>query len=157
MSIQSEIDRIKAGKADAKAALIERGVDPGDATIDEYGNQIRAIPTGVTSFKGRTGAVTPQAGDYTADMVGARPDTWTPTADDVGAVPTTRTVNSKPLSEDIALNAADVGARAASWMPTAADVGADAAGAAQTALDSAKTYADEAIAAAITGAIGGSY
>ena len=71
MSIQSEIDRIKAGKADAKAALIERGVDPGDATIDEYGNQIRAIPTGVTSFNGRTGAVEPQAGDYTAQMVGA--------------------------------------------------------------------------------------
>lgn len=71
MSIQSEIDRIKAGKADAKAALIERGVDPGEATIDQYGNQIRAIPTGVTSFKGRTGAVEPQVGDYTAQMVGA--------------------------------------------------------------------------------------
>ena len=73
MSIQSEIDRIKAAKADAKAALIERGVDPGDATIDEYGNQIRAIPTGVTSFNGRTGAVEPQAGDYTAEQVGALP------------------------------------------------------------------------------------
>lgn len=73
MSIQSEIDRIKAAKADAKAALIERGVDPGDATIDEYGDQIRAIPTGVTSFNGRTGAVEPQAGDYTAQMVGAAP------------------------------------------------------------------------------------
>ena len=42
---------------------------------------------GVTSFKGRTGAVTPQEGDYTADMVGARPSTWTPTASDVGAIP----------------------------------------------------------------------
>ena len=41
---------------------------------------------GVTSFNARTGAVTPQAGDYTAGMVGARPDTWTPTAADVGAV-----------------------------------------------------------------------
>lgn len=71
MSIQSEIDRIKAGKADAKAALIERGVDPGDAPIDEYGNQIRAIPTGVTSFNGRGGTVKPHAGDYTAEMVGA--------------------------------------------------------------------------------------
>lgn len=35
---------------------------------------------GVTSFNSRTGAVTPQSGDYTADMVGARPNTWTPTA-----------------------------------------------------------------------------
>ena len=42
---------------------------------------------GVTSFKGRTGAVTPQEGDYTANMVGARPDTWTPSAADVGALP----------------------------------------------------------------------
>ena len=42
--------------------------------------------SGVTSFNGRTGAVTPQSGDYTAGMVGARPDTWTPTAADVGAV-----------------------------------------------------------------------
>lgn len=84
MSIQSEIDRIKAAKADAKAALIERGVDPGDATIDEYGNQIRAIPTGVTSFNGRTGAVEPQEGDYTADQVGARPDNWVPTAAEIG-------------------------------------------------------------------------
>ena len=41
---------------------------------------------GVASFNGRTGAVTPQSGDYTAAMVGARPDTWTPTAADVGAV-----------------------------------------------------------------------
>ena len=40
---------------------------------------------GVFSFNGRDGAVTPQAGDYTASMVGARPDTWTPTAEEVGA------------------------------------------------------------------------
>ena len=46
-----------------------------------------APEAGVTSFKGRTGAVTPQEGDYTADMVGARPDTWTPSAADVGAIP----------------------------------------------------------------------
>lgn len=42
---------------------------------------------GVTSFNGRSGAVAPQAGDYTADMVGARPSTWTPTAQEVGADP----------------------------------------------------------------------
>ena len=85
MSIQSEIDRIKAGKADAKAALIERGVDPGDAPIDDYGNQIRAIPTGVTSFNGRTGAVEPQAGDYTADDVGAAPANHTHNASAINA------------------------------------------------------------------------
>ena len=79
---------------------------------------------GVTSFKGRTGAVTPQEGDYTADMVGARPDTWTPSAADVGAVPTSRTVNGKALSQDISLAARDVGARPDTWTPSAADVGA---------------------------------
>ena len=47
-----------------------------------------APEAGVTSFNSRTGAVTPQEGDYTADMVGARPDTWTPSASDVGALPT---------------------------------------------------------------------
>lgn len=80
--------------------------------FDEDGNAVpQAAPNaGVTSFNGRTGAVTPQTGDYTAEMVGARPSTWTPSAADVGAVPTTRTINSKPLSDDVTLTAADVGA-----------------------------------------------
>ena len=69
-----------------------------------------APDTGVTSFNSRTGAVTPQEGDYTADMVGARPDTWTPSAADVGAVPTSRTVNGQALSQNITLDAEDVGA-----------------------------------------------
>lgn len=83
-----------------------------------------APEAGVTSFKGRTGAVTPQEGDYTADMVGARPDTWTPSAADVGAVPTSRTVNGQELSQDINLTADNVGARPSTWTPTASDVGA---------------------------------
>ena len=83
-----------------------------------------APDTGVTTFNGRTGAVSPQTGDYTADMVGARPNTWTPSAEDVGAVPTSRTVNGKALSENISLIADDVGARSNTWMPTASDVGA---------------------------------
>lgn len=46
-----------------------------------------------------------------------------------GKVPTTRTVNNKPLSENITL--------------TASDVGADPSGSASSALESAKTYANE--------------
>lgn len=65
---------------------------------------------GVTSFKGRVGTVVPQSGDYTADQVGARPNTWIPTAAQVGAVPISRTVNGKPLSSNITITAADVGA-----------------------------------------------
>lgn len=53
---------------------------------------------GVSSFNGRTGAITPQTGDYTAAQVGARPDTWTPTAEQVGARP-------------------------AGWMPTPSEIG----------------------------------
>ena len=56
-------------------------------------------PGGVASFNGRTGAIIPAQGDYTAAMVGARPDTWTPTA-------------------------AEVGARPSTWTPTAAETGA---------------------------------
>lgn len=46
----------------------------------------------------------------TAAQVHARADTWTPSAAEVGAVSTNRTINSKPLSTDIMLTAADVGA-----------------------------------------------
>ena len=83
---------------------------------------------GVVSFKGRVGAVVPQAGDYTAAQV--------------GAVPTSRTVNGKALSSNITLSASDVGARPSSWTPTAADVGAVAAGgtaAAASRLSTART------------------
>lgn len=61
---------------------------PSDAANKEYvDNAVSGISAGVASFKGRTGAVSPQSGDYTADMVGARPSTWMPTAADVGALP----------------------------------------------------------------------
>lgn len=40
---------------------------------------------GVRRFNGREGYVVPVAGDYTAAMVGARPDTWMPTYSEVGA------------------------------------------------------------------------
>ena len=110
------------------------------AGFDDEGNMEAQNPpdTGVTTFNGRTDAVMPQVGDYTAEMVGARPDewmpsaedvgarpnTWTPSAADVGAVPVERTVNDHALDENITLNATDVGARADTWMPSADDVGA---------------------------------
>ena len=41
--------------------------------FDSSGNAVaqEAPDTGVVTFNGRTGAVTPQSGDYTAEMVGA--------------------------------------------------------------------------------------
>lgn len=71
----------------------EKGANSGVATLDASGKLTAA-----------------QKPTYTADEVGARPDTWTPSAADVGAVPTTRTINSKPLSSDVTLTAEDVGA-----------------------------------------------
>lgn len=54
----------------------------------------------VSSFNGRTGAVTPQEGDYTAAMVGARPDTWMPTAAQTGAVPAGDVTAMRVLTEE---------------------------------------------------------
>lgn len=71
----------------------EKGANSGVATLDASGK--------LTDTQKPT---------YTADEVGARPNTWTPTASDVGAVPITRTINSKPLSSDVTLTAEDVGA-----------------------------------------------
>ena len=49
----------------------------------------------VITFNNRSGNVMPQAGDYTADMV--------------GAVPTSRTINGQALSADVTLTAEDIG------------------------------------------------
>lgn len=54
------------------------------------------VVSGVSSFNGRTGAVVPQSGDYTCEML--------------GAVPTSRTINGKALTSNITLSASDIGA-----------------------------------------------
>lgn len=54
---------------------------------------------GVSSFNGRTGAVAPVSGDYTAAMVGARSNTWTPSAADVGAIPAGNVTGISVLTE----------------------------------------------------------
>ena len=98
-------------------------------------------PTGVTSFNGRSGAVMPQNGDYTAQMVGADPqgsaqtvqsllDSHTQnssnphgvTAAQTGAVPKSRKVNGKALSSDITLSASDIGAAASAHTHTASQI-----------------------------------
>ena len=100
---------------DAPDGLPEGGTAGQVLTKTESGAAWADAPeAGVVNFNGRTGAVTPQAGDYTADMV--------------GAVPTTRTVNGKPLSEDIALNAADVGALPVQYAPKKFTISLEASG-----------------------------
>jgi len=77
--------------------------------FDENGNAVSqdAPDTGVITFNGRTGAVTPQPGDYTAEQV--------------GAVPAGRIINGKTLDNDITLTAADVGAVGADGIASAAE------------------------------------
>lgn len=102
--------------------------------FDSNGNAVpQAAPdTGVTTFNGRTGAVTPQSGDYTAAQVGARPATWTPTAADVGASPTGHKHTKSEITDfPTSMPASDVSAWAkAASKPsyTASEVGALASG-----------------------------
>lgn len=100
-----------------------------------FNGEVHNIPDGsggVTSFNGRKGAVKPKSGDYTADQVGARPDTWVPTAAETGASP----VGHKHTKADISdfptsMPASDVPAWAkAGTKPsyTASEVGAKPSG-----------------------------
>lgn len=80
-----------AGLLNALDELInkaDKGVPNGVAELDTAGKVPEAqLPTGVKSFNGRSGIVKPQNGDYSADMVGARPDSWVPTAEETKALP----------------------------------------------------------------------
>lgn len=69
-------------------SLLSDGKEISSVSILSSGNP-GDIVTGVTSFNGRTGSVKPQAGDYTAEMVGALPsNTSIPSMpEDVGADP----------------------------------------------------------------------
>ena len=59
-----------AGSASAAAAS-ETAAANSAAAAAQSAQEAAASVTGVVSFNGRQGAVTPQAGDYTAEMVGA--------------------------------------------------------------------------------------
>lgn len=90
---------------------------------------------GVTSFNGRKGAIVPQAGDYTAEDVGAAPADHTHTAAQVEASPVehehtksdiTDFPKSMPASDvpdwakaenKPSYTAADVGAKPSEWKP----------------------------------------
>ena len=103
---------------------------------------------GVSSFNGRTGAVTPQNGDYTAAMVGADAsgsaasalnDAKTYTDGKIAAIPTPDvsgqigTHNTNTAAHQDIRNAIP---------KTPADIGAEVSGAAAQALTDAKAYAD---------------
>lgn len=75
-----------------------------DANNAKYWSQQAqaAAGGGVASFNGRTGIVMPASGDYSAELVGARPNTWLPTVEDIGAAP----VNHSHTLDDLGAAAA---------------------------------------------------
>jgi len=86
-----------------------------------------APDTGVTSFKGRSGAVVPMAGDYTAKQVGAADANHTHTASQVGAAAVNHTHTAAQVGAADANHthtAAQVGAAAVNHTHTASQVGA---------------------------------
>lgn len=82
------------------AGVPEGGTDGQVLTKTESGTAWADPSGGVTSFNGRSGVVSSQAGDYTASMVGARPDTWTPSAADVGAIPSGSVQSIQALTQE---------------------------------------------------------
>lgn len=62
-----------------------------------------------------SGAVYDAIESLTAEDVGARANDWLPSVTDIDAVPISRTINNKPLTDDIILNAEDVGAAPAGY------------------------------------------
>lgn len=87
------------GKAGGVAILDANGKIP-EGQLPDIG--------GVRSFNGRSGAVLPAAGDYTAAQV--------------GAVPVERKVNQKALGQDITLTPEDIGAAGSGHGHAASDV-----------------------------------
>lgn len=96
-----------------------------DATDDKFTLNGQPVGNGVSgdvvsSFNGRTGDVYPEAGDYHIDLIGGVPTSRTINgkplstnitlqATDINAVPDSRTINGKPLTENITLTASDLG------------------------------------------------
>lgn len=66
-------DAAKAQQAATDAAKSQQKAAESEKKAELYANQTEASVSGVASFNGRGGHVMPQAGDYTAAMVGAAP------------------------------------------------------------------------------------
>ena len=86
-----QIDEAISLKANVSDVLLKGNTTPFTPTNDydpatkAYADSIAAQAGAVTSVFGRAGAVVAQKGDYTAEMVGARSDTWMPTPEQIGA------------------------------------------------------------------------
>ena len=128
-----------AEQANLDAQAAKTAAENAKAAAEKAANEAGAAAGGgVLSFNGRGGAVNPQAGDYTADMVGALPSsTKIPSktselTNDSGfltgytetdpTVPAWAKKSTKPT-----YTAAEVGARSSSWVPSQTQVSVSAA------------------------------
>lgn len=67
-TIADKTAALASTKADIKSALQEQGQRVNDV-FSTYGDAIRSIAPGVSSFNGRTGNVIPESDDYSASMI----------------------------------------------------------------------------------------
>lgn len=132
MSIQSEIDRLNAAKADIQSALVEGGqtVESTD-TLTDYAGKIRALSSGFAEQI----AYHNEDSEAHSDIRGAIPTKTSDLTNDSGFIteytetdPTVPAWAKEPTKPSY----------------TANEVGADASGSAAAALANAKTYADSA-------------
>lgn len=106
------VSEADVGVANGVAELDSTGKVPASQlpSMDYIPTSEKGANSGVATLDASGKLTATQKPTYTADEVGARPNTWTPSASDVGAVPTSRTVNGHALSNNVTLDAADVGA-----------------------------------------------
>lgn len=131
--------KLSEGEAASSAIMAQSwavggtGIRPDEDTNNaEYWSRSAeaAAGGGVSSFNGRSGAIVPETGDYTAKQVGARPENWMPTAEQVGAdvkgsaaqaqenLDTHTADNNNPHN----VTAVQVGARPVTWNPDHGDL-----------------------------------
>lgn len=94
------------------------------------GSTLEGIHSDIAEVWEKTSAAIDAVRKETAEAMAAHKDEDNPhgiTAEDVGAVPVERTVNGKPLSEDVTLTAKDVGAAAEDHTHTLSSLGAASA------------------------------
>ncbi len=70
---QAAASQTAAANSASAAATSEANAAESEENAEYWAHQAEGAVAGVSSFKGRSGAVTPQSGDYTAAMVGALP------------------------------------------------------------------------------------
>lgn len=93
--LHSSAENAKKAEIAAQEAQAAHSQAHADAAEAKHYMEVAAgVVSGVAFFNERTGGVYPQAGDYTAAMVGAKPADWYPTWNDVTGKPAMVTLDT---------------------------------------------------------------